>query len=325
MSAVLVVRPSSLGDLVYAMALVADLRAHRPDLAVDWVAEESFAPVVAMNKNIRRVIPVALRRWRARMHRPSTWREFREFRRALRGERYLAILDLQEQVKGAILARIARGVRHGLDRANIREPIATLLHDAHHAIDKRQHFVVRSRALAAAALGYTLDHAPSFGLAAPPPSAADIAPPGRYLVFFHATSRREKLWPEAHWRALARHLTNAGYAVLLPWGTDDEHARSKRIAEGIAGAIVPPRQPLTALASVIARACGVVGVDTGLVHLAAALGTPTIALFTATDPALAGVAVAGAHACDLGAEGRVPAPEAVADRLDEQMARDAAR
>ena len=144
-SGALVVRPSSLGDIVHALALVADIRAHRPELAVDWVAEEAFAPLVALDRDVRRVIPVALRRWRRRPFSTTTWREMAGFRRDLRRDEYVAVLDLQEQVKGALVARLARGPRHGPDRASIREPVATLAHEHHHAIDPDQHLIDRCR------------------------------------------------------------------------------------------------------------------------------------------------------------------------------------
>ena len=304
-SAVLVIRPSSLGDIVHALALVADVGRHRPELAVDWVAEEPFVPLVALHPGVRRVIPVALRRWRHHLLAAATWREAAAFRRALRVERYAAILDLQEQVKGAAIARLARGVRHGPDRASIREPIATLLHDVHHPIDRAQHLVDRCRQLAAAALGYAVDGPPRFGLVPPPaPRVAVIG--GAYVVVVHATSRADKLWPEADWRGLITGFGDAGYAVLLPWGDAGERARSERLAAGAPAAVVPQHQGLPAMAGLLARAELVVGVDTGLVHLAAALGTPTLALFTVTDPAGAGVERAGSNARDLGGRGRVP-------------------
>lgn len=306
MSEVLVVRPSSLGDIVHALALVADVRAHRPDVEIDWVAEEAFAALPALHPGVRRVIEVALRRWRHHLLDPATWRELRAFRRDVARDRYDAVLDLQEQMKGALIAMCARGPRHGPDRASIREAAATLLHDFHHRIDPNTHFALRCRELAAAALGYRVEGPPRYGLVAPPPADGDIAPGRPYLVLFHATSRADKRWHDANWRALVAALATAGFAVLLPWGTDGERRDASRIAAGEPRAIVPPRQSLTALASVIARAHAVVGVDTGLVHLAAALGTPTVALFASTDPALAGVAIAGTHARDVGGNGRAP-------------------
>jgi heptosyltransferase-1 len=306
MSAVLAIRPSSLGDIVHALAIVADIRSHHPDLAIDWVAEEAFAPLVAMDRGVRRVIPIAVRRWRHDLFAASTREEWRAFRRDLRRERYVAILDMQEQVKGALISRLAHGVRHGPDRASIREPIATLAHDAHHAIDPAQHLIDRCRQLAAAALGHRIEGPPRYAIVPPPPAAGAIVADARYVVFVHATSRADKLWPDAHWRELIAGFAQAEYAMVLPWGSEAEHARSTALASVCPAAIVPPRQTLPAMAGLLARAELVVGVDTGLVHLAAALRVPTVALFTATDPALAGVERASPHARDLGNAGRIP-------------------
>jgi heptosyltransferase-1 len=320
LSAILVVRPSSLGDIVHALTIVADVQAHRPLLAIDWVAETGFVPLVELHPGIRRIVPVALRRWRHRPLAPSTWREFASFRQVLRREEYSAVLDLQEQVKGALIARMARGVRHGPDRASIREPIAALAHDSHHAIDREQHFIARCRGLAAAALGYVVEGPPRFGLQAPP-AAGGMLPDRPFVAFFHGTSRADKLWPDAHWRRLVEEFAALGMAVILPWGSDAERARSERYAARIADARVPPppRQSLPSLAALVARAELVVGVDTGLVHLAAALGTPTVSLFVATDPLRCGVGAAGPWARDLGGIGTPPAPDAVLRAAAELM------
>lgn len=312
MSEVLVVRPSSLGDIVHALALVADIRQHRPGLAIDWVAEDAFAPLVALDRGIRHVIPVALRRWRHRPLDPGTWREAMTFRRELRRDRYVAVLDLQEQVKGAYLSWLARGPRHGPDRASIREPVATLAHHYHHAIDPNQHLIDRCRQLAAAALGYRAEGPPRFSLQAPAAGNAPI-PDRPFVVLLHATSREDKLWPEANWRTLLASFARAGFAIVLPWGGASERARSDRVATGVPAATVPPRQPLPALAALMARAELVVGVDTGLVHLAAALGTPTVSLFVATDPRLAGVERASTLGRDLGGVGVIPSVGEVED------------
>jgi heptosyltransferase-1 len=307
MSALLVVRPSSLGDIVHALALCADVERARPGTPIDWIAEEAFAELPALNAGVRHVIPVALRRWRNRIVAPATWREVGVFRRAARQVRYRAVLDLQEQIKGAVLARFAHGPRHGLHRAHIREPIATLLHDVHHRVPRDIHFIAKSRALAAEALGYRIEGPPRWHWKVPATAAA--LPSRAYVVALTATSRAAKLWPEDAWRALVAQSARAGLATLLPWGTGAERARCERIAAGISAAIVPPRQTLSELATLLARAEFVAGVDTGLTHFAAALGTPTLALFTDTDPALAGVAISGAHARDLGGNGRAPTPD----------------
>ena len=321
MSGVLIVRPSSLGDIVHALSLVTDIREHRPELAVDWVAEDAFVPLVALDRRIRRVIPVAFRRWRHHLFAPATWREAAAFRRELRREDYGAVLDLQEQVKGAYLSWLARGPRHGPDRASIREPIATLAHHHHHAIDPDQHLIDRCRQLAAAALGYRAAGPPRFAMTVPPPAADAPIPARPYVVLVHATSRTDKLWPEANWQAVISAFVQSGLVVVLPWGDEHERARSERLAGGEAAAIVPPRQPLPALAMLMARAELVVGVDTGLVHLAAALGTPTIALFVATEARLAGVARASALGRDLGGVGVVPTVDEVRHTAGELMRR----
>ncbi len=314
---ILIVRPSSLGDIVYAMAVVADLAAHAPDLPIDWVAEEAFAPLVRLDPRIRHVISLGLRRWRHAPLAAATWRDANAFRQALRRERYVAIVDLQEQMKGALISRVAHGTRHGLDRANIREPIATWLHDVSHRIDRQQHFLDKCRALTAAAVGFRVEGPARWQFV--PPAVADVMPSGRYAIVFHATSRHDKLWPEDCWRALLAQLAAAGITILLPWGNVDEEARSKRLAAGAAMAVVPPRQTLPQLAALIRNAEIVVGVDTGLTHLAAAMGTATVAVFTTTDPILAGVARTGPHAIDVGGHGHVPALAEVLAAVSRQL------
>jgi heptosyltransferase-1 len=314
-SAVLVVRPSSLGDIVHALALVSDIRSHLPHMAIDWVAEEDFVPLIALDARIRRIIPVAFRRWRHWLFEQHTWREVSLFRNEIRRETYAAVLDLQEQVKGALIARIARGRRHGPDRASIREPIATLAHDAHHAIDPRQHLIDRCRQLAAAALGYRIEGPPRFELT-PPTGTSTGCHPRPYVVLVHSTSRPDKLWPEAHWQELIRSLARDGRRVVLPWGSGAEKQRSERLAHAAGAAEVPARMSLPGMARMLADANMVIGVDTGLVHLAAALGTPTLSLFTATDPALAGVAKASPAARDLGGNGVIPSPRSVLDAAE---------
>lgn len=316
MSSVLIVRPSSLGDIVHAMPVVHDIRRHRPGISVDWVAEEMFVELVAMNHEVRNVIAVSLRRWRHAPIAAATWREAAAFRRALKEERYDVVIDFQEQVKGALIAWMARGAVHGPDRASIREPAATLAYRRRHRIARNQHLIDRCRALAGKAFGYEPSGPPRFGLTV---ARATGSPPGLplewanapFAVLVHASSRDDKLWPEPSWRALIEHLTRDGMNVMLPSGSESEAVRGTRLAQGIDGVRVAERRSLSETASLLARADLVCGVDTGLVHLAAALGTPTVALFVATDPALAGVARAGGHARDVGGIGVVPSPAEV--------------
>jgi heptosyltransferase-1 len=319
MSGVLVVRPSSLGDVVWALAIAHDVAQARAGTPVDWVVEEPFAALPAMCADVRRAVPVALRRWRQHPLSPPTWREMRAFKDDLRRENYEAVLDIQEQVKGGVIACLARGTRHGPDRASIREPVATWFHQVHHAVSPAQHFAARARGLAGAALGYAVSGAPRWRWTLPPPPSC--MPQRPYVVVVHATSRVDKRWPDDRWRALVADADAAGLDVLVPHGSDAEEVRSRTLAAGIARAIVPPRMPLRDLAALLARAHAVVGVDTGLTHLAAALGVPTLALFTTTDAMLAGVAIAGDHARDLGGNGTVPSLDAARAALGELVKR----
>ena len=302
-------RPSSLGDVVYALAVAADIRRARPEFAIDWVSEPGFAPLVALCPDVRNVIAFGLRRWRRAPFAAATWRDMDAFRRDLRREHYAAILDLQEQLKGALIARLARGRRHGFDRTSIREPLATLGDDVHHRVPRDLHFLARCRRLAGAALGYPVDDPPRWNLR--PPASGAAMPDRAYVVALHATSRNDKLWPEAQWRMVLAACERAGFAIVLPWGSAKEEARSRHLAEGFPSAIVPPWLALPDVAALLARASLAIGVDTGFTHLAAALGTPSVAIFTATDRARHGVACAGPHARDVGDTGAPPSAEAV--------------
>ena len=314
---VLIVRPSSLGDIVYALAVVSDIRRERPGAAIDWVSEPGFAPLIALCPDVRRVVPFGLRRWRRAPLDAATWRDIADFRTALRRTRYTAILDLQEQFKGALIARTARGVRHGFDRASIREPLATLLDDVHHRVPRDLHFVTRCRRLAGAALGYATDMPPRWNLRVP--AAAPGTPDGPYVVVLHATSRDDKLWPEDSWRAVMAACSRAGFASVLPWGSAAEEARSRRLAMDNANAIVPGWLALPDVATLVANAALAIGVDTGFTHLAATLGTPTIALFTVTDPHRHGVECTGPHGRDLGDVGAAPSVDAVLAAAGERL------
>jgi heptosyltransferase-1 len=318
-TSVLVVRPSSLGDIVYALAVAADIRRADPTTAVDWVSEPAFAPLVALCPDVRTVIPFGLRGWRRAPLTPGTWHDVRTFIRQLRRTRYDAIIDLQEQVKGALIARLSRGKRHGFDRRSIREPLAALAHDVHHRVPRELHFLARCRRLAAAALGYEIDERPRWNLR--PPLDAPSIPRHPFVALLHATSRDDKLWTEQHWRALIDRSERAGFATVLPWGTASERARSERLATGFAHAIVPPRLSLPEAAALVSKASVAIGVDTGFTHLAAALGTPTVAIFCATDRARHGVSIAGPHARDVGDVGAPPSIEEVLAAAAAQLQR----
>ena len=310
---ILIVKTSSLGDVIHNLPVVTDLRRRWPDAAIDWCVEEGFLAIPRLHPGVGRVLPVAVRRWRKHLLDGGTWSEIAAWRRSLRERDYDAVLDTQGLVKSALIASQAIGPKLGYDAASAREPMAARFYDRHVPVARQLHAVVRNRQLAAGALGYALAGDPDYGIAAPAGSF-DWLPRSPYLVFLTATSRDDKLWPEAHWIALGEQLAAKGLAAVLPAGNPAERQRASRLAAAIPGALAAPAMKLPELATLLAGARAVVGVDTGLSHLAVALAVPTVALYTATDPGLTGVLGAGFHR-NLGGTGRIPAVAAVVDEL----------
>ena len=319
MPRILFVKTSSLGDVVHNCPAVTDVARCIPDAVIDWVVEEAFVEVAGMHPHVRRVIPLAIRRWRGSLLAAATWSELSAFRTALRNEHYDAVIDSQGLLKSALVAAQALGRRHGFDRASAREPFAARFYNVGHAVRGNLHAVDRNRELAAAALGYRVTGPCEYGLrvaqAGPPiavPSAAVASNP--YVLFFTMTSRDDKLWPEENWRALGNALANRGLACVLPWGTEEERRRCTRIATAIPGAVVPHRMPLAEIARLARGARCVVGVDTGLAHLAAALEVPVVGLYCNSDPALTGLHGSG-RLWNLGKAGAPPAVGVVLEAL----------
>ncbi len=304
---VLLVKTSSLGDVVHNLPVASDIHRVFPDARIDWVVEENFAEIPRLHPAVADVIPVAVRRWRKSPWSPATWREITAYRRAVTADFHDAVVDTQGLLKSALLARWAKARLCGHAADSAREPLAARFYQRRYSVDKRLHAVTRNRLLAAMALDYSLDALPlDYGIAAPP-LAAPWLPAGRYAVLLTATSRSDKEWPEAAWRSLGAALIDAGLSCVLPGGTPAERARAARLAAMLGReAVAAPAMNLTELSRLLAGTALVVGVDTGLVHLAAALGRPTIALYCASAPALTGV-LAGADAVNLGDKGRPPA------------------
>jgi lipopolysaccharide heptosyltransferase I len=281
MSDILFIKTSSLGDVIHHMPAVSDARAHRPDARIGWVVEEAFAPLVRLHRAVDTVIPVAARRWRHAPFSPTTWREVAAFKTAMRAQTHETVIDAQGLLRSALIARFARGRRHGYDRASVRESAAAWLYDVQHHVDRALHAITRNRMLTAQVLGYAADAPPDFGLDR---NALAAGATTRDAILLHATARPEKEWLLDDWIAIARALAARGYRPVLPWGTGPERARSAAIAMAVPDAVVPERLALDGVARLIARAALVTGVDTGLLHLAAALGVPLVAIFAGTEP-----------------------------------------
>ena len=308
MADILFIKTSSLGDVIHHMPALTEARKRRPDATFAWLVEEAFAPLVRLHPAVGAVIPVAWRRWRKSLYMRATLAEIAGNLRAIRERRYDEIVDSQGLLRSAVIARVAQGRRHGYDAASIREPLAAMFYDIRHSVSRDRHAVERNRILSGLALGYAPEGAPDFGL-----DRARFAARGeRYAVLLHATARLTKEWPEAHWIALGNALGQQGIELVLPWGSQAERARSERIAAALPRARVPERVPLDAVARLIAGAQFVVGVDTGLLHLAAALGVPLVAIFAGSKPGLTGP-VGNGPITVLGTDGTAPSVETVAD------------
>lgn len=305
--AILLVKTSSLGDVIHNLPVVSDIKRRWPAARIDWLVEESFAAIPRLHPGVAEVIPVAVRRWRKHLLEKDTWRQMAEFKRHLQSRRYDFVIDSQGLAKSAIMTWLARGKRCGYGAEAAREPLAARFYDAHFAIPKNLHAMERNRWLAAAALDYASDFPLDYGLQAAP-LAADWLPSGPYVVLFTATSRDDKLWPEADWLTLAGFLNGRGLACVLPAGNPVERQRAQRLAGQMALAVAAPPMAIPELAALLAGARLAVGVDTGLTHLATALAVPTVALFAASNPGLTGVygGADGVPAINLGQAGQAP-------------------
>ncbi|MDX7986394.1 lipopolysaccharide heptosyltransferase RfaC [Xenorhabdus sp. 12] len=286
---VLVVKTSSMGDVLHTLPALTDARKQFPDIQFDWVVEEGFAQIPTWHDAVENVIPVAIRRWRKNWFRKDIRQERAQFRQKLQRHQYDAIIDAQGLLKSAFLVtRLANGPKHGYDRKSIREPLASFFYDNCHAVSKQQHAVERIRILFAESLGYKkpLEQG-DYGIARHflNPKTGNQSD---YLVFLHATTRDEKHWPENHWRQLIAEIESTGMRIKLPWGAEHEHQRAIRLAEGFSHVDILPKLTLAEVAQVLADAKAVVSVDTGLSHLTAALDRPNITLFGPTDPGLIG-------------------------------------
>ena len=301
---ILVVKTSSMGDLVHTLPMVTDIARHIADAHIDWVVEESFADIPRLHPAVRTLIPVAVRRWRKQPFARAVWREIDNVRRALRAQRYDYIIDAQGLIKSAVIARLAPGPIFGRDRRSVREPLATLAYAQTYSVPKGRHAVWRNRMLAARIFGYELDSRPiDYGTVIP----RDVevpALPTPYITLVHGCSDPRRWWPVENWRSLGESCARAGYTPVLPWGNAAEEANAHAIAAKLSSARVLPRLGLREHARLLADAHAVVGVDTGLTHLATGLRVPTVTIFRFTPPHLSGAQGAltpwGRNAGDMG-------------------------
>jgi heptosyltransferase-1 len=282
---ILLVRVSSLGDVLHNLPMVADILRHHPGAQIDWVVEEGYVSLVRLNPHVRKVIPFALRRWKKGLRDKAVRAELRGFFRELRAEQYDYVFDTQGLIKTGIIMAAARvrrggvkvGMANGTEDSGY-EGASRIFHGRSIPVAPRTHAVERGRQVAARALGYTLDSPPDFGLPPPDPSNRPAwMPPADYAVFFHGTARDAKKWAQENWIALGRRL--APLPILLPWGSPKEKEEAERLAAVLPNAGVLPKLSMMDAVELARHAALAVGVDTGLTHIAAAFVRPTVEIY----------------------------------------------
>ncbi|WP_454725884.1 MULTISPECIES: lipopolysaccharide heptosyltransferase I [Cupriavidus] len=311
---VLIVRTSSMGDLVHTLPAITELKLHRPEMRISWMTEEGFADIPTLHAGVSDVIPIAWRRWRKQLTSRKTWSELCQLRERLRSTAWTVVLDCQGLFKSAAFASLAGAPIVGYDYKSVREVAARLLYKETHSVSWELSAVQRNRQLFAQAFGYRAIGAPDFGLAKGEPPAWLAGK--RYALLLHATSKVSKEWPEAMWITLGTRLhAEQSLSVVLPWGSSMERARSERLASLIPGAVVAPRLRVADAAHLIGSSSAVIGVDTGLTHIANALNVPLVAIYTDTNPVKTGV-VETLCAVNLGDIGKCPTVEEVWKALE---------
>ena len=313
---ILIVKTSSLGDVVHMLPAITDAARMIPDLTVDWVVEESFQAVPNWHAVVDKVIPVAIRRWRKSFFSSQTRREIKSTKQNIRSTEYDAIIDSQGLFKSLVVAHWAKGKRFGYDRKSAREPLATWAYDQRINVSRDLHAIERNRQITAKSLGYFGEElALDYGLnnltdLANTEAIKKIDLPEDYIVGLHGTSRPDKEWPEENWNSLAQHLDEKNTPLILPWGNQREHDRAKRIT-ATGKAIVLPKFDLDSLAHIIKRSKAVVGMDTGLMHIAAALDKVGVAIYPVTRAELTGVTSSRDELRIVNLEGQVTSDEII--------------
>ncbi|PWT89508.1 MAG: lipopolysaccharide heptosyltransferase I [Acidobacteria bacterium] len=285
---VLIVRLSSMGDLVHTLPALTDAANVMSDIKFDWAVDETFADVPAWHRNIEEVIICPPRSLSG-----GLWKSFRKgtlqtFLRKLHHRRYDAVIDMQGEIKTAIVTWLSYGPRYGFHGDSVHEWGGHFAYQKHFSVPQK-HSIDRMRDLMAQALGYECPSSePDYGIDRSKLPTVDLKLPTPYALFIHSTSWESKCWPEFRWIELASKVLGMGFNLVLPWGNPQERERSERIAQGQRNAIVLPDLSISEKASIISRASFTVGSDTGLSHIAAALDIPSVTLYGATDPALIG-------------------------------------
>jgi heptosyltransferase-1 len=282
---ILLVRVSSMGDVLHNLPVVNDLLRHFPHAQIDWVVEEAYVHLVKLHPGVRKIIPFALRRWRKSLLSSATRNEIKQFIVSVRAEEYDIVLDTQGLLKTGVIMGLAKikaggkkvGLANGTEGSGY-EAASRIFHTDSLPVDKHTHAVLRGRLVAAHAGGYQVDTPADFGLRKFD-GKPDWIPDTPYAVFFHGTAGASKKWPRASWVEIAQTLAQRGLPVLLPWGSAAEQLEAEQMAAQMPNATLLPKLSMQDAITLAQRATLAIGVDTGLTHIAAAYETPTIEIY----------------------------------------------
>lgn len=325
---ILIVKMSSMGDVIHALPVLHDIKQVYPDAQIDWVVEQGFSDLVRANAPlVRRVLPIRLRAWRKSWRDPQTQDQVQKFKKSLQSEQYDYVIDCQGLLKSVWVARWARlakgGRRVGYSWGSIKEPLASLFYQRKYKVSRKLSAVVRNRTLCAKTLGYEVSGLPYVAFADlnqyVKPREDWNMPAQPYVVLVPNASRVEKRWADDHWRAIAMQCHDAGYQTVWFWGGDAELQYTRGLIDGLPvehqqHALLPPFLTIPQAAQCMRDAQCVVGLDSGLTHLSAALSKPTLGIFCDHDPLLAPITAHGqgeSKVAGLGGVGQPPSLESV--------------
>ena len=318
---ILLVRLSSMGDLIHTLPAIEDLARQCSDVELHWLCEAGFADIARLHPFVKKIHVMKWRQWRKHLFQVETWREIGCLEQTLRQEAFDFVLDSQGLIKSACFAKMVKSPIYGLDKNSAREGGAALAYTKTYAVPKGKNAVWRNRELFAQVFRYVMPETQVFGLTVPEAGRLkNLEQP--YYAALHATSRDSKLWPVENWRTLLQKLNEEQRCnVYLPWGNETEKTRAEQIADGLPFAIVCNKMNLLQAAYLLKHAVGIVGVDTGLLHLANALEKPVVGIYTDTDPIKTGVQVSPI-AKNLGNIGQIPTADLVYQTLMDCVAAD---
>jgi heptosyltransferase I len=319
---ILLVKMSSMGDIIHNMPMIHDIKTHFPNAQIDWVVEEAFVDLARLNPLVNNVIPIALRRWKKSIFSKKNWAEFFAFKKQLQAQTYDYILDTQGLIKSALIAKLAHGNSYGQNAQTSHEYPAHWFLNRTFNIPKNLHAITRNRMLAGLSLDYAVNDAQinyDIALTKFEENVINLLPPN-CIMLVHSTAREAKHWPNENWVKLGQFLNAQAYALALPWGNDIEKERAETIASQLKNAIVLPKLSIVQLTYLLAKTKACIGLDTGLTHIATAINRPTLAIFTDTHIWQAGTMPAATGcAVTIGGKPAQPTVEAVIDAFKTLM------